>query len=130
MKGKIKVGVAISQDHAIGKWPARCAKDDVDSDMIFDIEWKGNFWECRADGVGRRSWLGEEGGYGNGSIFVHEKEGIEIIEEITEYQRGLNDGLEKAAKTALADYADLRWNNHYRNAAATIAEAIRAQIKK
>lgn len=80
MKVRIKTGTLISQDHAIGRWPASRNGDDVDENMEFDAEWNGSRWDCRADGVGRRSWLGETGGYGNGSIFVHDKDGVEIIE--------------------------------------------------
>ena len=79
MRGRIKIGALISQDHAVGKWPATRTGDEVDPDMEFDVEWNGKFWDCRADGIGRRSWLGESGGYGCGSIFVHDKNGIEVI---------------------------------------------------
>jgi hypothetical protein len=44
--------------------------------MEFDADWNGRWWDCRADGFGRRTWLGETGGYGNGSIFVHDINGV------------------------------------------------------
>ena len=77
---KINVGTLVSQEHGIGRWPATMAREDVDADMVFDAEWMGRYWDCRADGYGRRSWLGETGGYGNGSIFVHAANGVTMLD--------------------------------------------------
>ena len=77
---RIKSGSLVSQDHGIGRWPATRAGDPIDPGMEFDAEWNFNHWECRADGYGRRSWKGEEGGYGNGSIFVHDRDGVEFCD--------------------------------------------------
>lgn len=76
MLGRIKVGARITQDFGFGKWPATRSGADVDPDMEFDCAWKGTFWDCRADGYGMLRSRGEVGEYGNGSIFVHEREGV------------------------------------------------------
>ena len=78
---RIKVGSLISQDHGVGRWPATQSGQDVRDDMEFDAEWTGKWWDCRADDFGRRAWLGEGGGYGNGSIFVHALDGVELVED-------------------------------------------------
>lgn len=77
----INVGAPVSQDHGFGKWPSTKSGEEVDPDMVFDAEWTGRWWECRADGFGRQSWLGETGGYGNGSICVHDINGVRPAEE-------------------------------------------------
>lgn len=76
---RIKTGATVSQDCKIGMWPATASGDDIDPDMEFDAEWRGSWWDCRADGYGRRSWYGERGGYGNGSIFVHDRNGVTLL---------------------------------------------------
>lgn len=76
MLGRIKVGAFITQDFGGRRWPATKSGADVDPDMEFDCEWKGSFWDCRADGYGMLRSRGEAGEYGNGSIFVHEREGV------------------------------------------------------
>ena len=40
---------------------------------------KVNYWDCRADGYGYLSSKGDIGDYGNGSIFVHDRDGVEVI---------------------------------------------------
>ena len=83
MKGIIKVGTGIMQDFHFGKWPncfpPKRHNNKVNEDMIFDVEWKGNYWDCRADGYGCLSSQGDIGDYGDGSIFVHDKDGVEIV---------------------------------------------------
>jgi hypothetical protein len=79
MKARIKVGALISQDFASGHWPATRSGDDVDPDMKFSVEWKGTYWDCKAPGYGYMRSRGEQGDYGNGSIFVHEKDGIVMV---------------------------------------------------
>ena len=74
---RINVGALVSQDHGVGRWPG----DDVDADMEFDAEWNGRWWDCRADGFGRLASRGEPGGYGNGSIFVHDHEGVTLLDD-------------------------------------------------
>lgn len=77
---RIKVGALVSQDFGYGRWPATKSGEDVSPDMEFDAEWTGEWWDCMADGFGRRAWLGEGGGYGNGSIFVHDINGVEYAD--------------------------------------------------
>lgn len=76
---RIKVGALVGQDHAFGRWPWTRDGVDVDQDMVFDAEWDGRWWDCRADGYGRKSWLGDTRGYGNGSIGVMDLDGVEIL---------------------------------------------------
>ena len=76
MRGRIKVGTGVMQDHGFGKWPATKAGDNVDPDMEFQCEWTGIFWDCRADGHGFLRGRGDIGEYGNGSICVRDKDGV------------------------------------------------------
>jgi hypothetical protein len=77
---RIKVGSMVVQDYACGQWPANRAGADIDPETVFDAEWNGKYWECRADGYGRQSWKGEVGGYGNGSIFVCRRDGVTAVD--------------------------------------------------
>ena len=73
MKVMIQRGALISQDFAVMHWPD-CTWPDgqtEDPDLMFDAEWKGRWWECSRPGFGERG-----GWYGNGSIFVHAKDGV------------------------------------------------------
>lgn len=84
------VGAEIFQDHHFGKWP-QCyppQKEYQDEeyqcqaknpDMIFDVEWNGSYWKCKADGYGRMRRRGENRGYGSGSIFVLKFDGVELV---------------------------------------------------
>jgi hypothetical protein len=76
MRGRIKVGALITQDFATGRWPAARIGTDTDPDIEFECEWKGSFWECIADGYGMLRSCGDAGEYGNGSIFVHDVDGV------------------------------------------------------
>ena len=88
MQGRIKVGAGIFQDHHFDKWP-NCLPPKrhnglVNQDMIFDIEWRetgkdAGYWNCKADGYGYIATRGEIGDYGNGSIFVRDKNGVEVV---------------------------------------------------
>lgn len=57
----------------------------ADVDKVFDVEelkgWGGDEFELRADGYGRRSWLGEEGEYGNGCIHIRHLENLVFLDE-------------------------------------------------
>lgn len=75
-KGKIKYGAPVSQDFGYGHWPATKSGESVDTDMIFDVEWSGTFWKCVAPGFGELS----TGNYGNGSIYVSDIQGVDVIE--------------------------------------------------
>lgn len=78
--GRIRRGALVGQDFACGRWPwAR--SDEVDVDMEFDIEpQRDGRWDCRANGFGRRTWAGETGGYGSGSITVFDADGVEFLD--------------------------------------------------
>jgi len=87
MKGKIKRGAAISHDFRVWYWP-ECASsaeeyegeeykyEAKNPDMVFDVEWTGRYWECKADLYGSDV----PGRYGNGSIFVFGKDNVEIVD--------------------------------------------------
>lgn len=78
---RISVGALVSQDCAFGTWPATADGPDVDPSIIFDAEWMGRWWDCRTNGYGRRSWLGETGGYGNGSIFAYDIDSVTAADD-------------------------------------------------
>ena len=72
MRGRIKVGAAISHDFGFGRWPnckaPKGSKDPNcadDPNMVFNMKWIGRMWECTAPGFGAKEW------YGNGSVFVY-----------------------------------------------------------
>lgn len=87
LKVKIKKGAKIFQDFHFGRWPA-CLPPSSEyegeeyryrtknPDLIFDAEWKGRHWDCRRKGYGVGSKPEE---YGNGSIFVIDEDGVEIL---------------------------------------------------
>ena len=81
MLGRIKEGAIISQDFSVDKWPAQASGEPIDKNKVFEIEWHDSFWTCKADGYGLQE---PKGRYGNGSIFVHDKNGVAPIVEITE----------------------------------------------
>ena len=89
-RGRIKTGAGIFQDHHFGKWPSCCPPrseyegeeyqyEAKDPDMVFDVRWTGHHWECKADGYGMMRHRGEAGEYGNGSIFVSNPDGVELM---------------------------------------------------
>ncbi len=80
---RINVGARVSQDMAFGRWPATRVGGDIDPGMEFDAEWNAGvgYWDCRADGYGRRTWLGEGGGYGNGSIFAFGRDSVTLLDD-------------------------------------------------
>lgn len=90
MQGRIKRGAWIFQDHHLGEWPNCCPPrseyegeeyqyEAKDPDMLFEVEWAGNHWNCKADGYGMLRSRGEDGEYGNGSIFVSDSAGVELV---------------------------------------------------
>jgi hypothetical protein len=94
-RGRIVVGAEIFQDHHFGRWPACCPPASEytgeeyqycakDSDMIFDVVWTGRYWDCKADGYGYLRSQGEDGEYGNGSIFVSKFDGVVLVNETDE----------------------------------------------
>lgn len=101
-KGRIKLGTPIFQDHRFCKWPECCPPeseyhgDDYeylakDPYMIFDVEWDGRSWDCKANGYGYHKSLGYNGEYGNGSIFIRIFDGVELITENRELESRLNE---------------------------------------
>lgn len=78
---RINVGAYVGQDHAFGRWPYSRGGEDIDPDMVFDAKWDGRCWECRADGHGRKTWLGEPGEYGNGCIYVTKFDGVTMLDD-------------------------------------------------
>jgi hypothetical protein len=80
--GRIKRGATICQDHHFFRWPNCHAKDgsktEADPDMIFEVKWEYESWDCRADGYGMRDG---EGDYGSGAIWVTMQDGVEIVKE-------------------------------------------------
>jgi len=84
MKGRIKIGTRIGQDHSFFVWP-NCApsKEDyfgreykfkaINQEMIFDIEDRGGMFKCVAPGFGKTGY------YGNGAIYVFDPNGIKEI---------------------------------------------------
>lgn len=89
-RGRIVDGAGIFQDHHFGKWPQCCPpKSDYEGEeyqycakdpaMVFDVEWNGHHWNCKADGYGYLRSRGEAGEYGSGSIFVRAFDGVELV---------------------------------------------------
>jgi len=88
MKARIKRGTGIFQDCHFGKWPNCCPPKSEyegreyqyeanDPDMVFEVDWNGHHWVCKAIGYGMRGSHGEA--YGNGSIYVKDQDGIELV---------------------------------------------------
>ena len=89
--GRIRVGAAIFQDHRFVKWPACCPPkkeyegveyqhEATNPEMLFEVVWRGSYWECKADGYGHLRSAGDSGEYGNGSILVGKYEDVELVE--------------------------------------------------
>lgn len=77
IKARIKRGAPVYQDFGFGEWPA-CkppggGTEASDPDMEFECTRERDGWNCTAPGFGQR------GDYGNGSIFVHDPDGIDEI---------------------------------------------------
>ena len=81
MKGRIKLGAGLMQDYHFGRWPYCLVPksqgggyEAKNPNMLFDVEWKGSYWDCRTDGFGKTK--DGKGEYGCGSIFVSDKHGV------------------------------------------------------
>ena len=90
MRGRIKRGAMVLHDRVLGRWPSCCPPSSEydgeqyryeakDPGMVFDVARNGRRWECRADGYGMFRSRGEAGEYGNGSVFVIDGDGVELI---------------------------------------------------
>ena len=97
LKGRIKVGTKILQDRHFLTWPDCLPprkNPDVDPEMVFYVIWvssgNGGHWDCVAPGYGQLG-TGDNGDYGNGSISVHDKEGIELVDSLEEVKPLLAD---------------------------------------
>ena len=98
LKGRIKIGAKIHQDRHFLTWPdclPSRKNPTVDPDMVFYVTWvssgNGGYWDCVAPGYGQLG-TGDTGDYGNGSIFVHDKEGVELVDSSEEVKPLLTDG--------------------------------------
>jgi len=91
MQGRIKRGAEVFHDRHFGTWPSCCPPlseydgqeyrhEARDTDMVFDVEWSGRSWACKANGYGMLRSRGEDGEYGNGSIFVLDRDGVELLD--------------------------------------------------
>jgi len=72
---KIRCGAHIGQDFGHFNWPdCKPPKgEQAKADYKFDAEWTGSWWNCVRPGYGGKN------DYGNGSIFVFDKNGVEKI---------------------------------------------------
>ena len=97
LKGRIKIGAKIYQDKHFLTWPDCLPPRKnpvVDPEMVFFVTWRssgnGGYWDCVAPGYGQLG-TGDSGNYGNGSIFVHDKEGVELVNSLEEVKPLLID---------------------------------------
>ena len=91
---RIKKGAPIFQDYRQGNWP-KCLPPDKEykgepyqrqaknPDMLFEAGWNGRYWNCTADGYGHLKFYGDDGEYGNGSIFVYGFSSVDIVEVLS-----------------------------------------------
>lgn len=87
--GYIRENACIFQDHHFIQWPC-CLPPQIEYDkeeyqylaknpnMIFNVYWNGQYWDCKAYGYGIHD-VKDNNSYGNGSIFVRKFDDIEII---------------------------------------------------
>ena len=97
LKGRIKIGAKIHQDRHFLTWPDCLPpkkKPVVDPEMVFYVTWvrsgNGGHWDCVAPGYGQLG-TGNSGDYGNGSIFVYDKDGVELVDSLEEVKPLLPD---------------------------------------
>ena len=97
LKGRIKVGTKILQDKRFLTWPDCLPprkNPDVDPEMVFYVIWvssgNGGHWDCVAPGYGQLG-TGNTDNYGNGSIYVYDKEGVELVDSSEEIKPLLID---------------------------------------
>ena len=91
---KIKRGAQTFQDHHFDKWPG-CEPPSKEyegepyqylaknPDMLFEARWNGRYWDCKADGYGHLKLYGDNGDYGNGSIYVNGFTNVDIVEVLS-----------------------------------------------
>jgi hypothetical protein len=83
---RINVGATVGQDLDYNRWPITRSGQVVDPAMVFDAEWNGRHWECRANGFGRRTRVGLPSEYGNGALYVFCRDSVTLLdgEELSE----------------------------------------------
>lgn len=72
---RINAGALVSRDFGVGRWLPPQDSSGAGADIAFDGEWMGMWWVCRADGFGR------PGKYGSGAIFVHDRDGVTLLDD-------------------------------------------------
>lgn len=86
---RIKEGSVISHDRGFGMWP-QCKPpksegmiDDITKypDALFIAKWcKDEYWDCIREGYGAGTSSSViQGEYGNGSIFVYDRDSVEVV---------------------------------------------------
>ncbi len=97
LKGRIKIGTKILQDRHFVTWPDCLPPQKnpvVDPEMVFYVTWvssgNGGYWDCVAPGYGQLG-TGNTDNYGNGSIYVYDKEGVELVDSSEEVKPLLID---------------------------------------
>lgn len=89
MRGRIKRDASVMRDFIYMRWPyVKIVRIDEESiecdaekeDIVFDVEWKKEFWKCTAPGYGKK------GNYGEGALYVRNFDDVELIKEEEEYQ--------------------------------------------
>ena len=97
LKGRIKIGAKIYQDKRFLTWPDCLPPRKnrvVDPEMVFFVTWvssgNGGYWDCVAPGYGQLG-TGDTDNYGNGSIYVYDKEGVELVDSSEEVKPLLAD---------------------------------------
>ena len=87
---RIKKGTSIFQDMTYSSWPeCKPPQSEYKNDKwkrktkfpnaLFTAIKKNGYWDCKRDGYGHLKSRGDLGEYGNGSIFVYNKDGVDII---------------------------------------------------
>jgi hypothetical protein len=74
VKVRINEGTTVSMDFGVSNWP-HLPGGMADVDMVFEANWNGKWWDCRADGYGN------PGKYGSGSIYVHSLDGVRSVDD-------------------------------------------------
>lgn len=82
---RIKRGALVFQDHGSHRWPMT-AGGPADESMTFSAKWTGRAWDCLAFGFGQIG--GGPGSYGCGGIYVHDIDGVEVLDDMLSNTEG------------------------------------------